>query len=198
MHISNSFLQLKDQIQPIRQKENLKATERNKIRQQSTVEERKRSDILNAFINEFDRFKTVSLQIEKFIKSSKLLNLKSLETVLSSIVKQITESETELNALTPEVEEMKAKVQDKEAKQDNIMRNLELLDMIASQQKLEDEQFLLQDKMDKLDVDSIIGQYNDAKKKVDNYKSEIDRRLGSKDSLEIQQRELKVRHPATY
>ena len=198
MHISNSFLQLKDQIQPIRQKENLKATERNKIRQQSTVEERKRSDILNAFINEFDRFKTVSLQIEKFIKSSKLLNLKSLETVLSSIVKQITESETELNALTPEMEEMKAKVQDKEAKQDNIMRNLELLDMIASQQKLEDEQFLLQDKMDKLDVDSIIGQYNDAKKKVDNYKSEIDRRLGSKDSLEIQQRELKVRHPATY
>ena len=108
------------------------------------------------------------------------------------------ESETELNDLTPEVEEMKAKVQDKEAKQDNIVRNLELLDMIAGQLKLEDEQFLLQDKMNKLDVDSIIGQLNDAKKKVDNYKSEIDRRLGSKDSLEIQQRELKVRNPSTY
>lgn len=198
MNISNSFLQLKDQILPIRQKENLKAAERNKIRTQSTQEEMKRSDILNAFINEFDRFKSVSSQIEKFIKSNKLLNLKSLETVLSSIVKQITESERELNALTPEVEEMKAKVQDKEAKQDNIVRNLGLLDMIAGQQKLEDEQFLLQDKMDKLDVDSIIGQLNDAKKKVDSYKSEIDRRLGSKDSLEIQQRELKVRHPTTY
>jgi chromosome segregation ATPase len=175
----------------------LKATERNKIRTQSSQEETKRSDILNAFINEFHRFKSVSSQIEKFIKSNKLLDLKSLETVLSSIVKQIMESETELNDLTPEVEEMKAKVQDKEAKQDNIVRNLELLDMIAGQLKLEDEQFLLQDKMNKLDVDSIIGQLNDAKKKVDNYKSEIDRRLGSKDSLEIQQRELKVRNPST-
>ena len=137
------------------------------------------------------------MQIGEFIKSNKLRRLESLVTDISSILEQAKEEDADLNDLTPKVEEMKAKVQDREAKKANIMRNLELLDMIAGQRKLEDEQILLQDKMDQLDKKFIIAKHDKAITNIEKFKSEIDRRLGSKDSLEIQQRDFKVSYTKT-
>ena len=188
----SSFLQLKNKIHPFRQKEAIKAAERNKIRNESKEEGTKRSEILNVFLNDFHKFQNVSLQIGQFIKSDKLHRLKSLENKMRSILEEAKEEDADLNDLTPKLEEMKVKVQDREAKQANVMRNLELLNMIADQRKLEDEQDLLQDRMDRMDQVSVTAKHNTAKKNIEKFKSEIDRRLGSKDSLEIQQRDLKV------
>lgn len=182
---------LEEQLYPLREKASIKSTEREKFRMESKNEETKRMEILSNFNNHYEKIQSLSNQIEQFSKSNKLNLLLSLESEISSIIDEVKRCEDELSTLSPQVEEMKKKVQDKEAHQDNIRRNLELLDMIAAQQRLEDEQDLLQEKFDKLKYKETIELLNSTKKKIEKYKSEFDRRVGSKDALMVQQRELK-------
>lgn len=182
---------LEEQLYPIREKASIKNTERDKFRQESKKEETKRMELLNDFNNHFEKIESLSKQIDNYSKSNKLNILRSIESEISSIIEEVKRCEDELDTLSPRVEEMKKKVQDKESHRDNIKRNLELLDMIASQQKLEDELDLLQEKFETLKYHELIETLKSTKKKMDKYRSEVDRRVGSRDALMVQQRELK-------
>lgn len=189
----SSFAQLQDQIAPTRAKERAKETERSKFRDEAKKEEHKRSELLNNFKNDFDKISHLSKHIQEFVASEKLHRLKSLDSELSSIREDEKENEAKRKSIAPELEQLNNRVNDQQAHQVDIQRNIELLDMVSERQLLEDDLALLEDKKEKSDPDSIRAEYEDAKNKVQKYQSEADRRDGSKEAFMTQQRELKVR-----
>ncbi len=176
-------------IQP---KARIKETEKNKFRAEAKKEEQKRQDLLNEFKNESKRIDHLTHQINQFASGKKIDQLKTLETDLNSIAEEISEYEEDRKNLIPEIEQLKQRVNDQKSHREDIERNIELLDLRDQIQRLQDEQDLNQEKLDQMNLEEIRGHHSEAKQNIEKYTREKDRSLGSKDSLMVQKRDLKV------
>lgn len=193
MYLYLIFTQLKEEIAPISSKVSIKNAERDKQRKESDREIEKSMNLINSFNNEFEKFRSLCRDIKTFADSNKLRDLQGIDGKLAEILQSIKDLEEEKKDMTPEIEELKASMKDEEAQRDNIRRNIEIFEIKDNLRSLEDQETILQDKMEALNFDEIADRAAMLTRKIAEYRSERDKRLGSKDSLAIQNRELKVR-----
>ena len=177
----------------IRPKARIKETEKNKFRSESKREEHKRQDLLNQFKNESEKIDPLTRQINQFSSGDKVGRLKTLVIEVNSITEEIADHEEDQKSCAPELEQLKSRVSDQKSHRKDVERNIELLNMVDHLQKLEDDQDLLQDKWDKMNTEDTRNEYNLAKRNMEKYTRDCDRSMGSKDSLMVQFRDLKVR-----
>ena len=193
MYLYLTSTQLKEEIAPISSKVSIKNAERDKQRKESDREIEKSMNLINSFNNEYEKFRSLCREIKTFADSNKLRDLQGIDGKLSEILQAIKDLEEEKKQMTPEIEELKASMKDEEAQRDNIRRNVEIFEIKDNLRSLEDQETILQDKMEALNFDEIADRASMLKSKMEECRSERDKRLGSKDSLALQNRELKVR-----
>ncbi len=139
-----------------------------------------------------EKITSISTAIDSWSTSDKSRRLNKLDAEIGSVEDEIKECNFSLNSLEPELLNLKASVEDREAKKKNIENNLKLLEMTNSWEKLEDEIALLEEKRDKLDISTIRTKAKEARNSISVYEADRSRREGSKDALMAQQREMKV------
>ncbi len=155
-------------------------------------EEDKRSKLLNKFEMDADKITSISRAIDSWSTSDKSRRLNKLDAEIGSVEDEIKECNVSLENLEPELLNLKASVEDREAKKKNVESNLELLRMKDSLEKFEDDIALLEEKREKLEIETIHSKLKEARNNISVYEADRSRREGSKDALMAQQREMKV------
>lgn len=169
----------------------MKEMEKGRLRDSSENEKSKRSNILNRFNNDADKIDSITKQIDDFKSGEQMYRLEKIETEINNVNEEINEGEADLRDIGPQLQLAQNKVDDEGTVRSNIERNLELLDMMADEEKLQDEFSLLQEQLEALNGDDVKQQFDSSQKLIRQYESEKDRRQGSKEALQCQQRELK-------
>lgn len=177
---------------PIEQKKRMKELEKERFRSESKKEENKRHELLSNYQNEVEKISNISRQIKDFLNKKIVERLANLDSELKSITDQISDFQSSQREIEPERDQLKETVSNQEAHKTEVKRNIELLNMRENLQRLEDEQDLLQDQFDKMNMEELRAQRKKAKEIEKKCQREMDRNMGSKDSLMVQIRELKV------
>lgn len=180
------------EIDPIRRRAKEKETERSRYRSNAHAEEEKLAALLSEFNNIFDRYSTIHESILMFSQSEKLYRLTSVESELDEIESCLRGKKNELKDILPKLEESKKYLAERESVQKNIERNIELKSMLEIKRRLYDDVTALMAKRDVIDFEVIRDQLNNSQSLIRKYEHEKSRRDGSKDTLLLQEKELKV------
>lgn len=185
------ILKLEAQIEPLRQSAKEKETERHRYRLNSQAEEEKRGKLLSEFNAAFDRYANIHHQVCSFTGSEKLDRLVAIETEIKDIDFEMNNQRSKVLELHPALESAKKHLNERESVQKNIERNIELKAILERIQDLNNEISVLMDKLESIDCEAVRKNLNKSMELIKKYEYEKSRRDGSKDTLMIQQRELK-------
>lgn len=188
-------MQLEAQIEPLRQNAKEKETERYRYRLNAQSEEEKRGKLLSEFNSAFDRYANVHDQVSSFIRSDKLRRLSTIDAEIKAIEFEMNDQRSKVLELRPALESAKKHLNERESVQKNIERNIELKAILERIKDLREEVSILMDKLESIDCEAVRMKLNTSMELIKKYENEKSRRDGSRDTLMIHQRELKVCDP---
>lgn len=180
------------QIEPLRQSAKEKETERHRYRLKAQSEEEKRGKLLSEFNAAFDRYANTHDQVRAFAESEKLERLATIEAEIKNIDFEMNSHRSKVLKLHPALESAKKYLNERESVQKNIERNIELKAILERIEDLNGDISVLMDKLESIDCESVRKKLNNSMELIKKYEYEKSRRDGSKDTLMVQQRELKV------
>jgi hypothetical protein len=185
---------LEAQIEPLRQNAKEKETERSRYRLNAQSQEEKRGKLLSEFNSAFDRYANVHDQVCSFFRSEKLRRLSTIDAEIKAIEFEMNDQRSKVLELRPALESAKTHLNERESVQKNIERNIELKAILERIKDLREEVSILMDKLESIDCEAVRKKLNTSMELIKKYEYEKSRRDGSKDTLMIHQRELKVCH----
>mmetsp|Transcript_6676 Transcript_6676/g.9616 ORF Transcript_6676/g.9616 Transcript_6676/m.9616 type:complete len:1419 (+) Transcript_6676:37-4293(+) len=183
---------LQDQVAPIRQKAKSKESQKFKFRDEAKKEEQEFSNSLNTFRSDAIKINSITKQIDAYSSSNKMQQFDQVDKEVAQIGETLKGIEENLNEMEPKLLSLRARVNDQEGRKKNVESNIELLNMIDDLNILDDELALLKDKIDQLEgVDIAVTNESKINTNIRQYEAEKSRRQGSKETLKMQQRDLK-------
>lgn len=187
------LLQLADQIAPLRQRKNSKNNERDRVRSELKVEEQRLSERLNSFLMYVERFHNLNSEIDRFLASNKIEELKRLQDEEGSIIEQEKEQENLMKEMEPGLKAIESKLNNQERHKKTIQSNIDILQAMDRLKELDDRLVLMDDEIKSVKgVNEAKRAFQTASENIKKYEAEKNRREGSKDAIRAQQRDLKV------
>ena len=161
-------------------------------RQVTGVEMEKKSNLCIEFNKDAEKIDTLTTQIDSFKSGDKLHRLSKIDTDINNINQEITKFENDLDKLNPQLKSLQNKVDDRESHKKNLNSNVELLELMANKQKVQDEITLLNEKIGDFDADTVMADNDSMQKRIRKIEVEKSRCEGKKETLRSNQREVQV------
>ena len=140
-----------------------------------------------------ERFRNLNSEIDKFLASNKIEELKRLQSEEGSIIEQEEEQEKLIKEMEPGLKAIESKLNNQERHKRTIQSNIDILQAMDRLKDLDDKLVLMDDEIKSVKgISEAKRAFQAASENIKKYEAEKNRREGSKDAIRSQQRELKV------
>jgi chromosome segregation ATPase len=119
--------QIKDQLRPFKQKIEKKSKEKGNLREQTTAEDTRKSEVLSDFNSQVRELRDISEKIDKYEKSDKPDALERLNEKTAALKSRLQEKNAELAKLKPELDKVTRIIEDQERQKKIILSNIDLI-----------------------------------------------------------------------
>jgi DNA repair protein RAD50 len=193
---SNSFfvfLQLKDQTTPLAQKKKKKEADKLRLRAVANEEEQSLRATIDQFSLDVKYLRDLTRQIDDYSRSNKADELDQVASQASKVLERIEQQKKALSSLQPEVDSVRAAVNDQERHKKQLKENVELLHAEQRTNELQEEIDDLETKLKNVDgQETCYAKHTEAKARKEQQLASKARTEGRWSEIVEQIRSLKV------